>query len=44
MELKVRSHSICNLPLIRNSIYIKMKYYFYWKDVQKFHNFKTSIL
>ena len=22
MELKVRSHSICNLPLIRNSIYI----------------------
>ena len=33
MELKVRSHIICNLLLIRNSIYIKMKYYFYKKEV-----------
>ena len=29
LELKVRSHSICNLPFIKNNIYIKMKYYFY---------------
>ena len=36
MELKVRSHSICNLPLIRNSICIKIKYYFFKKKYKNF--------
>ena len=36
MELKVRSHIICNLLLIRNSIYIRMKNYIYQREVLNF--------